>query len=472
MNLLEFPGKPRSLESVAAATGNAMAVTNPAGLSRGQWARPERLRDLPLFNHIVSMQKLTALAVIALLAPTLSQSVFAASSEWPQWRGPIRDGLSTETGLLKEWPKDGPPLLWKATGLGAGFSGVSVVGQHIFTMGDQADASHVLALNRDDGKIVWSTKLGKAGAPGWGGFAGPRGTPTVDGGLVFALGQYGEVICVNAADGKEVWRKHLTTDFGGPLMEWGFSESPLVDGEQVLFTPGGPKGTVVALNKKTGDLIWQSKDWTDNAHYSSIIIAAIDGVRQYIQLTDKSVAGVAPKDGAVLWKAARKGATAVIPTPIYADGHVYVSSGYGIGCNLFKISKDGDTFKAEQVYANKVMVNHHGGVLKLGEQLYGYSDGKGWTCQNFKSGEAQWQEKEKLGKGSLLYADGRLYCREEAEKGVVALIEATTSGYVEKGRFTPPDRSGKKSWPHPVIVGGKLYLRDQDVLLCYDVKAK
>jgi outer membrane protein assembly factor BamB len=417
------------------------------------------------------MRKLTALAVMVLLASLLSHSVFAASSDWPQWRGPNRDGLSTETGLLKEWSKDGPLLLWKASGLGAGLSGVSVAGQRIFTMGEQTDANHVLALNRADGKLLWSTKFGKVGAPGWGGFNGPRATPSVDGGLVFALGQYGEVICVNAADGKEVWRKHLTTDFGGPLMEWGFSESPLVDGDKVMFTPGGPKGTVVALNKTTGDLIWQSKDWTDNAHYSSIIVAEIDGVRQYVQLTDKSVAGVAPKDGKVLWKAARKGATAVIPTPIYADGYVYVSSGYGIGCNLFKVAKGSD-FTATQVYANKVMANQHGGVVKFGEHLYGHSDDKGWTCQNFKSGEALWQEKGKLGKGSLVYADGHFYCREEAEKGVVALLAATPSGYVEKGRFTPPDRSGKKSWPHPVVAGGKLYLRDQDVLLCYDVQAK
>ncbi len=417
------------------------------------------------------MQKLPAIVLIGSLASCLCHPVFAATPDWPQWRGPNRDGLSAETGLLKEWAADGPPLLWKATGLGAGFSGISVAGQRIFTMGDLADASHVVALNRADGKVVWSTKLGKAGAPGWGGFAGPRATPTVDGDVVFALGQYGEVICVNADDGKEVWHKHLTTDFGGPLMEWGFSESPLVDGDQVLFTPGGPQGTVVALKKKTGDLVWQSKDWTDNAHYSSIIVAEIDGVRQYIQLTDKSLAGVSPKDGQILWKTARKGATAVIPTPIYADGHVYVTSGYGIGCNLFKVAKGSD-FTATQVYANKVMVNQHGGVLKVGEYLYGHSDSKGWTCQNFKSGEAVWQEKDKLGKGAIGYADGRLYCREESEKGVVALLEATPNGFVEKGRFTPPDRSGKKSWPHPVIAGGKLFLRDQDVLLCYDVKAK
>lgn len=407
----------------------------------------------------------------SLLCVGLVQIALGAEGDWPQWRGPNRDGLCLEKGLLKNWPKQGPPLLWKARGLGAGYSGVSVVGTRVFTLGDKDDGNYVFALNRANGQVLWSAQLGKAGAPGWGGFAGPRATPTVDGDLVFALGQYGDVVCVNAADGRQVWRKHLTTDFGGPLLEWGFSESPLVDGDRVLFTPGGPKGTVVALNKNTGDLIWQSKDWTDTAHYSSIILAEIGGVRQYVQLTDKSVAGLATQDGALLWKAARKGATAVIPTPIFAHDHVYVTSGYGIGCHLFKVAR-GSGFRAEPVYANKVMVNHHGGVVKYGPHLYGYSEGKGWTCQDFLTGQAVWQEKEKLGKGSVLFADGHLICREEAEKGVVALLEATPSGYKEKSRFTPPDRSGKKSWPHPVVAGGQLYLRDQDVLLCYDIRAK
>jgi outer membrane protein assembly factor BamB len=408
-------------------------------------------------------------ALLALLTSALYQNALAETSDWPQWRGPNRDGVSTETGLLKEWPKDGPPLLWKATGLGAGFSSVAVMRQRVFTSGDKSDANYLVALNRVGGSILWSTRLGKAGAPGWGGFAGPRATPSVDGDLVFALGQYGEVICANISDGKEIWHKHLTDDFGGPLPEWGFSESPLVDGDQVLLTPGGPKGTMVALNKNTGALVWQTKDWSDDAHYSSIVVAEIGGVRQYVQLTEKSLAGISPKDGAVLWKAPRKGATAVIPTPICAGEYVYVTSGYGIGCNLFKVAQ-GSSSTATEVYASKVMQNQHGGVVKIGDYLYGHSDGKGWTCQNFKTGEAVWQEKSKLDKGSVAYADGLLYCREESENGVVALVEATPAGFVEKSRFKPIDRSGKKSWPHPVIAGRQLYLRDQDLLFCYDLR--
>jgi outer membrane protein assembly factor BamB len=244
-----------------------------------------------------------------------------------------------------------------------------------------------------------------------------------------------------------------------------------VDGAQVVFTPGGSKGTLAALNKATGEVVWRTQDWTDATHYSSIILEEIGGVRQYIQLTAANVAGVSPKDGKVLWKAARKGATAVIPTPIYADNQVYVTSGYGIGCNLFNVFQSGGSLQATQVYANKVMVNHHGGVIKVGDHVYGHSDGKGWTCQNFKTGEAAWAEKGKLNKGAVAFADGMLYCREE-DSGTVALLEASPTGYNEKGRFKQPERAKEKAWTHPVVCNGKLYLRDQDLLLCYDVKAK
>jgi outer membrane protein assembly factor BamB len=405
-----------------------------------------------------------------LVAFTFTSVLIGFAADWPQFRGPNRDGISTETGLLKDWPSGGPRLVWKSKGLGNGYSTVSVVGNRIYTAGDTGEASMVHALNTADGKQVWSAKLGKPGAPGWGGFAGPRATPTIDGDLLFAVDQWGEMVCLVTADGKEKWRKNFTSDFGGQRPEWGFSESPLVDGDKVVVTPGGEQGAIVALNKKTGVVVWQTKDFTDPAHYSSLIAADIGGVRQYIQLTAASVVGVAAADGKVLWRATRKGQTAVIPTPIYDSGFVYVTSGYGVGCNLFKITSADNKFSAEQVYANKVIANHHGGVIKVGDYVYGYSDGKGWTCQNFKSGEAKWQDKEKLGKGSIGYADGHFYLRKEDKEGTIALIEASPEGYKEHGRFDQPDRSDKNSWPHPVVVGGRLYIRDQDVLLCYDVK--
>jgi outer membrane protein assembly factor BamB len=426
--------------------------------------------------HLTYLTDLTCLTRRAVFLPALvfllaNFPAFGAS-DWPQFRGPNRDGLSAETGLLKQWPAAGPPLAWKATGLGHGYSTVSVLGDRVFTIGEKGESNFVIALNAADGKPAWTAKLGKSGAPGWGGFEGPRATPTVDGDLLYALGQYGELACLETATGKERWRKNLTTDFGGSLPEWGFSESPLVDGEKVVVTPGGPKGALVALDKKTGAPIWQSHDFTDPAQYSSIIAAQIGGVRQYIQMTMANVVGIAASDGKLLWRAPRKGSTAVIPTPIFSDGFVYVSSSYGIGCNLFKITANAGKFSAAQVYANKVMANHHGGVIKVGNFLYGHSEGKGWTCQDFKTGEAKWQNKEKVGKGSLVYADGHLYLRQEDKPGTAALIEASPNGYKEHGRFNPPDASDKKTWPHPVVAGGKLYLRDQEVLLCYDVKGK
>lgn len=396
----------------------------------------------------------------------------AASADWPQFRGPDRNDCSPDTGLLQDWPAGGPPLAWKATGLGAGYSGVSVAGDRIFSAGDKGDSTFVTAWSRNDGKPLWSARLGKSDAPGDPKFEGPRSTPTVSGDLVFALGQWGDLVCLEAATGKEVWRKSLVQDFGGGYPAWGYAESPLVDGDKVVVTPGGSKGAVVALNQKTGALIWQSKEFTDAAHYSSLIIEELGGVKQYIQLTADSVAGIAADDGKLLWRARRKGNVAVISSPVYKDGYVFVSSFYGTGCNLFKVSAEGGKFSAEQVYANKTMSNHHGGVVNVGDYLYGYSDGKGWTCLDLKTGEAKWEEKEKLAKGSLLYADGRLYLRQEGSKGTVALIEASPDGYKEHGRFDQPDRSSKNSWPHPVVIGGKLYLRDQDTLLCYDVKAK
>jgi outer membrane protein assembly factor BamB len=413
-----------------------------------------------------------SLHLCALLVSSIATTAFAASADWPQFRGPDRNDLSPDTGLLQDWPDGGPRLVWKTTGLGAGYSGVSIVGDRIFTAGDKGDSTFVTAWSRADGKPLWSARLGKSDAPGEPKFEGPRGTPTVSGNLVFALGQWGDLVCLEAATGKELWRKNLVQDFGGGYPTWGYSESPLVDGDKVVVTPGGSKGAVVALDQKTGAVVWQSKEFTDPVQYSSLIIEEIGGVRQYIQLTGESVAGIAAADGKLLWRAPRKGNVAVISSPVYKDGYVFVSSFYGAGCNLFKVAAAVGKFSAEQVYANKVMSNHHGGVINVGDYLYGYSDGKGWTCQDLKTGEAKWEEKEKLNKGSLVYGDGRLYLRQEGSKGTVALIEASPEGYKEHGRFDQPDRSSKNSWPHPVVVGGKLYLRDQDMLLCYDVKGR
>lgn len=397
----------------------------------------------------------------------VSSSLLASPADWPQWRGPGRDGHSADTGLIKTWAPEGPKLLWKASGLGIGYSSLAVLGGKIYTMGDGKDRSHLIALDLK-GNQLWKTPVGKTG----GNYAGTRATPTVSDGLVFGLGQFGDLVCLDAERGTEKWRRNLEKDFGGSVGGWNYSESPLVDGKKLICAPGGKGGAVVALNRATGAEIWRSKDFTDRSEYSSIVAATIAGVKQYVHLTHKSLVGLEAESGDVLWRANRRGETAVIPTPIVHEDHVYVTSGYGVGCNLFKVAKADGKLTAEEVYSSRDMVNHHGGVVKVGDHLYGYSDGKGWVCQDFLTGKMVWREKEKLGKGSIAYADGMLYLREEDGKGRVVLIEASPDGWREHGRFDQPFRSKQNSWSHPVVAGGKLYLRDMDVLLCYQVGMK
>ena len=389
-------------------------------------------------------------ALLTAIGFTVSLSINGASArgDWPQWRGPNRDGLSSDRGLLKQWPAGGPRLVWEARGPGSGYATASVAGDRVFVMGDQGPTSYLIALRRTDGQRLWMQRVGKSGAPGWGDYAGPRCTPTVDAGRVFAVGQYGEVLCAEAASGAEIWPR-TTPRISAARWRSGACGMPLVAGDMVILIPGGRQGDLVALNKQSGELIWRSKDLTDSVHYSSPILAEIGGVAQIIQLTNASVAGIRVSDGQLLWRVARRNLpwSAVVPTPIYSEGRVYVSSGYGTGCNLYKISAEQGKFAAVESYANKVMTNHHGGVVLVGQYLYGFSDGKGWTCQDLQSGNAVWRQQGKIGKGSLVYADGLLYLRAESGKGTVAIIEASPEGYRELGRFDPPDRSDANSCP-------------------------
>ncbi len=391
----------------------------------------------------------------------------AVADDWSQWRGPNRDGMSRETGLLNRWPSEGPSLAWTASGMGDGYSSVAVSGGHIYTLGDLSDGCYLIALSESDGEIAWKTKIGEPG--GHKKYTGPRSTPTVDGNQIFVLNQHSDLVCLDRRSGDIVWRRNLIDDFGGVMMSgWKYSESPLVDDDQVICTPGGKGGTLLALNKKTGVVRWQTGDWTDSAGYSSVVIATIHGVRQYIQLTGESVAGIDPDSGDVLWKADREGKTAVIPTPVVEADVVFVTSSYGIGCNAFRIDKSGSVWSTEEIYANKNIANHHGGVVLLDGHVFGSSGGT-FRCLKLANGELVYNERS-AGKGATVYADGHFYLR--AEGGAVALIEATTDGLTETGRFEQPSRSNTRAWAHPVVANGKMYLRDQDLLLCYDVRKK
>ncbi len=395
------------------------------------------------------------------------------AADFAQWRGPLRDGHSPEAGLLQDWPKEGPKPIWQSTNVGSGFSTPSVVGDRIYLLGNEGAEESVFALAVKDGSRVWAAKLGKVGHPEQQpNYPGARSTPTVDGKFLFALGSDGDLVCLDAANGKEVWRKHLRTDFGGKYGEWAYAESPLVDGEQLIVTPGRTNATLIALDKKNGDVIWKCAvpDGSD-ASYSSVIIAEFSGVKQYVQFLASGLMGVEAKTGKLLWRFEKtaKGSPAVIMTVLVDDGMVY-SGAYKAATALIKpVLKDG-TFTVEEIYSNNKLPIGLGGVVKVDDYFYGSSSAS-VMCVDFKTGTIKWEERA-IGPCSWLVADKRIYLH--AESGDVALIEPTAEAYREKGRFSPsnpPARGPAKAWAYPVVANGRLYIREQNSLWCYDVKA-
>ncbi|HXG12020.1 MAG TPA: PQQ-binding-like beta-propeller repeat protein [Gemmataceae bacterium] len=406
--------------------------------------------------------RFVSLVIVGLLALALP----ALAADWPQWRGPDRTGVSTETGLLKEWPEGGPPLVWKAAGLGGGYSTPAVSKGRIYVLGTRGGEEYVFALSEKDGSHVWSARIGPIARAG---YPGPRSTPTVDGDCLYALSSDGDLVCLETASGRLLWQKNLLRDFGGRRGGWAYAESPLIDGDVLVCTPGGAQATMIALDKKTGGVIWKSAiPGGDAAAYASVVIGEVANVKQYIQFLARGVVGVEAASGRFLWRYTRSAnGTANIPTPIFYDGYVFSASGYNTGGGLVKLIPEGDTFHANEVYFSKDMVNHHGGIVKVGDYLYG-TNNNSLLCLEFTNGRTPVWRNRSVGKGSVTCADGHLYVRSEG--GAVALVEATPAGYREKGRFHQPDRSREPAWPHPVVANGRLYLRDQDILLCYNIK--
>ncbi|HEX3998561.1 MAG TPA: PQQ-binding-like beta-propeller repeat protein [Pirellulales bacterium] len=414
------------------------------------------------------------IAVSVALSAALAATV-AVAADWPQWRGPQRDGISQETGLLQEWPKDGPKLLWQIKDAGSGFSTPSVVGDRLYFLGNKGlDDEFVAARAIKDGSPIWSVTIGKVGNPKQRpSYPGARSTPTVDGELLFALGSDGNLVCLEAASGKVRWKKDLRTDFGGEPGRWAYAESPLVDGDKVVCTPGGSEATIVALNKDTGDVIWKCPiPGGDQAAYSSIVASDAGGVKQYVQFLGKGVVGVDAKTGKFLWRYdnTAKGSPANIPTPLAESNFVYSATGKG-GGGLVKIESDAGALKAAQEYFSPKLPTAIGGVVKVGDYLYG-TNSQALECVEFKTGKIVWSERG-IGAASILSADHRLYLH--GENGDVALVDASPDGYKERGRFTPPDRpegGPGKAWAYPVVANGRLYIRDLDMLWCFDIAAK
>jgi outer membrane protein assembly factor BamB len=402
-----------------------------------------------------------------------------AGDYWPQWRGPNRDDLPPDTGLLKKWPQGGPPLLWEGKGAGRGFASVAIAAGRLYTMGDTLSTAndkdeYVSCFDEATGKQLWKSKLGPAWNKNGPDRESSRSTPTLDGALLYALTGYGELVCLETAGGKERWRKSLTKDFGGRKGDgWGYSESVLVDGENVVCTPGGPKATMVALNKKTGETIWKTAVTNDRgAGHASIVISQVGNTRVYVQTTAGGEIGVRAKDGKLLWAYPIDRTTAVIPTPIVRGDLVFFTAGYGRGGALLRQvpTPDGGV-NVEDVYPlQKALANKHGGVVLVGNFLYGDTDSSGTPfCAEFLTGKVRWK-KRGSGRGSaaVAYADGHLYVR--FENGVLALVPASPEDYKEVSSFKIPHSGDRPSWSHPVIIGGKLFLREGDYILCYDLR--
>jgi len=411
------------------------------------------------------------------LSIMITATCAAPASDWPQWRGPNRDGVSPEKGLLQEWPKDGPKLLWKVADIGSGYATPAVVGNRLFLLANEGlENEFVEALDIQNGKRIWSTRLGKVGNPKQQpNFPAARSTPTIDGEYLYALGSDGDLVCLERAGGKIRWQKSLRADFGGKPGDWAYAESPLIDGDTLVCTPGGRQAALVALNKTTGEVIWKcAVPEGDEAAYASAIVVEAAGLKQYVQLLQKGLVGVEAKTGKFLWRYSKPVSpyNTNIPTPVAGGDCIYVGSPGTGGGAVKLVAKDG-RLEPEQLYFTAKLPTAIGGAVKRGDHLYG-TTAQGMQCLGFTTGQLKWEDRA-LREASLCYADGRFYLH--GENGEVALVECSPDAYREKGRFTPPDPPKRinpmeKAWVYPVVANGRLYLRDHGSLWCYDIRER
>ena len=442
--------KSGKLRTIAARTSRSTPRKAPAGIPRKATAASES-RPSSVTSPESGARTLEA-------APT-------GVSDWPSFRGPKGDNISSESGLLRQWPAGGPPLVWTGQGIGEGYSAVSVANGRVFTMGNVDGQECIVALDVQTGQKIWDAPNGSPYRHGEGN--GPRGTPALDGDAVYGLGANGDLSCVDANTGRVRWQKNILREFGGSNITWGISESVLIDGETLICTPGGRTATVVALNIRDGRPRWRAiVPGNPQAAYASPIAIDVGRVRQYVVSTSKGVVGIRATNGEVLWgddRAAND--TANCATPLFVDNHIFSSSDYGTGASLIRLRARGSRVTSTPVYFKRTMKNHHGGMVAFNGHIYG-SNSDILSCVRLRDGEPTWRQRGM--KGSVILADGHIYFRDE--RGPVHLIEVTPHEFREKGRFDQPDRSDRPAWAHPVIAGGRLLLRDQDLLLCYGIR--
>jgi outer membrane protein assembly factor BamB len=428
----------------------------------------------------VKSRLLIAVPALSLFFSAIPLTSFANPADWPQWRGADRSGSSAERGLLKQWPKEGPKLLWQVSDIGDGYSTPAVVGSRIFVMSNRGmDNEYVQAISTKDGKSIWMTRVGNVGNPNQNpSYPKARSTPTVDGNLLYVLGSDGDLACLETGSGNIRWQKNIRKEFGGQPGEWAYAESPLVDGDVVVVTPGGTEASMLALNKKTGALVWKATlPGGDPAGYASAIVVESAGRRQFVQLTPRGLVGVDATTGQLLWsyREAAKGPAQYF-TPVARDGFVY-GGALGVGGGLVRLKAEGDRVVAEQVYFTRGLPNGIGGAVLFGDTLFGTEVGQSLVAAEFTTGKVKWKA-DNFGWASVAVVDGFLYCH--LINGDMALVEATPDAFREKGRFTPPQQPthkkagdfGEEAFAYPVISNGRLYIRDLNALWAYDIKGR
>jgi len=420
-----------------------------------------------------ALKPATLLISLSFLVGLSSSSFPLAAADtpfWPRFDGPNGDRISTETGLMKKWPEPGPNLLWNAKGIGKGFAGVTIADGWIFTAGDIDDANVITAMNMD-GRIQWQVKNGASwtgSGPG-----GARGTPTVDGDRLYHENAHDQLVCLDARSGKKIWSLNIGSEFQGRRGGYGRGESLLIDGNRVICCPGGTIA-MAALDKKTGRVVWKSPSAGEPAGYASPIVAEYQGLRMILTMSQKSLIGVNADTGDLLWRfehyTPRYVANCV--TPIYHDGHIFISGGYGKGSVLLEIRVDGQEAAVEPVWRTENLDNRHGGVVLRNGYVYGASHSNNtakWVCLDWKTGQLIYAERG-VGQGALVFADGMLYTL--SERRTVGLVEATPTGHVVVSQFKIPEGGEGPTWAHPVVCGGRLYIRHADHLYAYDVRTK
>jgi len=398
----------------------------------------------------------------------------ASAADWPQFHGPNRDNRSTDQGLVKTWPEGGPSRIWEVTGIGEGYSTVAIVGNRIYTTGAIDDDCVITALDME-GKKVWSRKNGNA----WeGSYPGTRSTPTItEDGLLYHESGIGNLACFEADSGELVWSTNILEEFDGRNIIWGLAESPLVIGDNVICTPGGKEVSMVALDRKTGKVVWKCTEAGDRPGYASPILIEHQGLKQIVTAMSQSIVGIRASDGELLWQYPHKVfADENITTPLFHDGFVIVSGCVRRGTTSLRLQVAGDECSVETQWRNETLDNKQGGIVLLDGRLYGYAESQNksepWMCIDFSSGETIFQSAPvessyKYKNGCLTYADGMFYLY--ADNGNMVLARPTDTGFEVTGKLKIEDPGRRPTWAHPVVFGGRLYVRYGDKLAAYDV---